>query len=57
MSESEDTLAVAIKLRPDERKALDSWRRSFENPPSRSRAAHTLVMQALSGREHESRAG
>lgn len=43
----DEVLAINVRLQPAERAALDSWRRSFENPPSRSRAVHTLVVQGL----------
>jgi hypothetical protein len=39
--------AVQVRLFPDERDALDRYRREHENPPSRPEAARELLRQKL----------
>jgi hypothetical protein len=41
---------IQVRLSVDEVSALDSWRRTKSNPPSRARALHELACGAFRGR-------
>jgi hypothetical protein len=47
----DNVLAINVRLPPDEKAAMDAWRRAQRNPPSRARAARLLIREALSRSE------
>ena len=45
----DQTTPISLSLRADEKAALDEWRRSHPDLPSRPRAIRELLKQALGG--------
>jgi hypothetical protein len=50
-AEDPEIVPLSIRLHANEVKAIDSYRRSYESPPSRAAAAALLVRIALAQRE------